>query len=180
MSTLDLKPIRRAVLVILLACLPVWLMAEGPAAMHNTREHGSLGANTESGVDPLEQVERAAWSRSNADSNLSKSAKLAVNLDCSVVDWKICPRKPVLTLACPGDERGAQVRVYLKLSWLDPHDQPENYQDIVAPSGTATKLHSDPDGALVLLKVREAGQEEPRASWISFNELVNLELQGGD
>lgn len=180
MSTLDFKPIRRAVLAILVACLSAWLVAEGLAAMHNPRERGSFGANTESGIDPSKQVERAAWSRSNADSNLSTPAKLAVKLDCSVVDWKKTSLKPVLTLACPGDEHEAQVRVYLKLSWLDPHDRPENYRDIVAPSGTATKLHSDPDGALVLLKVREAGKEKPRPSWISFNELVNLEVQGQD
>lgn len=103
-----------------------------------------------------------------------------VVLSCSVVRWSRGRQKPVLTLACPGSGAADAVRVYIKLSWMELGDRPDNYQDIVAPPHTATMFRSNDDGAFVWLTVRPAGGDKAWSTWVSFNELVGLEVHGKD
>jgi len=100
-----------------------------------------------------------------------------VVLSCSVVRWSRA-RKPVLTLECPGSRQADAVRVYIKLSWMELGDRPDNYQDIVAPPHTPVMFRSNDDGAFVWLTIRPSGVDKAWSTWVSFNELVGLEVHG--
>lgn len=102
-----------------------------------------------------------------------------VVLSCSVVRWSR-GRKPVLTLECPGSRQADAVRVYIKLSWMEPSDRPDIYHDIVAPEGTSVMFRSNDDGAFVWLTLRPVGGDKAWSTWVSFNELVGLEVHSKD
>lgn len=126
-----------------------------------------------------EHLEAAAGSSVKSDASSSLQRRGLV-LSCSVVKWSRGRQKPVLTLACPGSGAADAVRVYIKLSWMELGDRPDNYQDIVAPPHTATMFRSNDDGAFVWLTIRPGGGDKAWSSWVSFNELVGLEVHGKD
>jgi len=95
-----------------------------------------------------------------------------------VVKWTPARHKPILALACPAREAEASARVYIKLSWMELSDRPDDYHSIFAPPSTPAMFRSNDEGAFVWLTVRPGGKGKPRAAWISFNELVSLEVQG--
>lgn len=80
-------------------------------------------------------------------------------LSCAVVKWTPARHKPILALACPARDAEASARVYIKLSWMEPGDRPDDYQSIFAPPSTPTMFRSNDEGAFVWLTVRPGGKE---------------------
>ena len=97
------------------------------------------------------------------------------DLACTIMAWDTSGRMPTLKLLCPPDDTFAPLRVYLKLSWQDEKDLPDDYHNIMARPKTRTLLRTTKDAALVRLEVANA-EGQARIRWISFTGVVDVAL----
>ena len=167
-------PIKLLALILGALCLSAGLVEGKTATSDEPREAQGAALDGPAGVDHLQTP---AGSSLGASASASPR-KPGVVLSCAVVKWTPTRHKPILALACPAWEAEASARVYIKLSWMEPGDRPDDYQSIFAPPSTPAMFRSNDEGAFVWLTVRPGGREKPRAAWISFNELGSLEVQG--
>jgi hypothetical protein len=97
------------------------------------------------------------------------------DVSCTVARWDKSGSKPVLTLLCPPQAIFAPLRVYVKLSWMQPRNVPHNYQEIIAPANAATKIRTTKISAWVWLGMKEPNREL-HYDWIPFDGVVDVAL----
>ncbi len=171
-----IKSLQFLALTIVAVCVSVGLAAGAVLKSDEPPATESAAMKSATGADHPEKP--ATTSLENSAPSVPR--RPGVILSCSVVKWNPARQKPVLALACPASEGAASVRVNIKLSWMEPADRPDDYQSIFAPPSSPATFRSNDEGAFVWLTVRPGGKEKPRTAWISFNELVSLELLGED
>jgi hypothetical protein len=98
------------------------------------------------------------------------------DIDCSIQEWNPTPPRPFVKLLCPPQSEVAQLRVYLKLSWMSRDDLPADLEQMRLPPGGFTKIRTNKNAVLVRLEVASEAGGRQHEQWVGFNALSDLAL----
>ena len=113
-----------------------------------------------------------------AEETPAERPRKASDVACAVLGWDAQPPKPSVLLECPPKQIFTPLRIHLKLSWLNPENTFHDYQHTVVELNTPTKLKTTPTGWKVRLKVNRQGRNKWQEKWVTFNLILNMDLEG--
>jgi hypothetical protein len=99
-------------------------------------------------------------------------------MKCAIVQWTQEPPRPALVVVCPPEEVFAPLRIYFKLSWKRDEDLPRNFQALMGPAKTQTKMHWNSQGDYqVLLQPKQKDGRASHREWVNFTDLAGVYLK---
>ena len=98
------------------------------------------------------------------------------DIECSIQEWSSARPLPFLKLLCPPQAVYAQVRVYLRLSWLKPQDVSKDVDKIITRTRQSTMIRASGTGVKVRMEISGEKGHPPQARWVDFNGVADIAL----